>query len=191
MNRRKAIYSIFLLGGGIITTYSGFKWYELSKDPDIGFLEKQKELIADLAENIIPRTSTPGAKDVGASVVIISLIKKAADRKTQNNFINGLKDVERYSSDGFGKSFTLLNAVQQHAVVNYFYKKGKNYPGKVGKAKNKILGKSFFEILKYYTTVSYCTSQRGATEGLSYSYIPGQFLPCMDLASNQKSWATK
>ncbi|MBC7866102.1 MAG: gluconate 2-dehydrogenase subunit 3 family protein, partial [Gloeobacteraceae cyanobacterium ES-bin-316] len=106
MNRKKAIFSMFLLGGGLVTTFSGYKFYHISKTPDLLFLDGHKDLIADLAEIIIPRTNTPGAKDVKAEDAIITLLKNVADKKTQNNFIDGLKATERFSMNKYSKSFT-------------------------------------------------------------------------------------
>lgn len=191
MNRRKVIFSFLLLGGGLASTYSGFKWYQLTKTPDYIFLDEHKDLLADLAEIIIPRTNTPGAKDAMAHEVIINLVKNISDRKNQNNFIDGLKDIENYAINKFGKKFTTLQANQQRAIVLHFQKKGKNDFGKLVKVKNKILGKSFFELLKYYTTIAFCTSERGATETLAYSYVPGSYKACTNLSPGQKSWATK
>jgi Gluconate 2-dehydrogenase subunit 3 len=191
MNRRKAIFSIFLVGGGAAASYSGFKWYHIHKTPDINFLDNNKALLADLAETIIPRTDSPGAKDAMVHLTILTLVKEVSDRKTQNNFIDGLKDLQGYTNSKYGKSFTALSIPQQQEVVGHFREKGKNFSGMAGKIKNKILGKSFFAILKEYTTIGYCTSKPGATQGLAYDFIPGKYNSCMTMTPNQKSWATK
>ncbi len=182
---------MFLLGGGIATTISGYKWYHINKTPNLRYIDDNKVLIANLAETIIPRTNTPGAKDVKAEEAIIFLLKNVCDRKTQNNFIDGLKDVTSYSLNTYNKNFNDLTFSEQTATVNHFFKKGKNFKGNLGKAKNKYLGKSFFEILKYYTTVAFCTSRQGASEALAYDYIPGKYVGCIPLLAQQKSWATK
>lgn len=191
MNRKKAILSMFVLGGGLAATYSGYKFYSIAKEPDFSFLDSNVALLADLAETIIPRTSTPGAKDVQAEKFIIELIKKAADKKIQNNFIEGLKDVDGYAKDQFEKNFSALGVQQQQLVVAHFARRGKNFSGLLGKVRNKLLGKSFFDILKYYTTVAYCTSRQGATQTLAYDYVPGKYQGCVQLSPRQKSWATK
>lgn len=182
---------MFLMGGAVISGYSGFKWYQINKSPDFAYLDAHKELIADLAETIIPRTDTPGAKDAMANEGIITLLKNVANTKTQNNFIEGLKDVEIYSTKTFDKKFTALSQPQQNEVVKHFYLKDKNFDGKLGKAKNKILGISFFDALKYYTTIAFCTSKPGATSALAFDFIPGNYIGCVDLSPNQRSWATK
>lgn len=191
MNRRKAILSIFLAGGGISAGFSGYKWYHIHKTPDIGFLENNTALVADLAEVIIPATDTPGAKAAMAHICIISMIVKVADRKTKNIFIDGLKTVEQYSHQQYNAAFTSLSKAQQQLVVKYFREKGKNYSGLIGKVKNKYLGKSFFQVLKEYTSIAFCTSKTGATQTLAYDYIPGGYKACLPMAPGQKSWATK
>jgi hypothetical protein len=191
MNRRKAIYSLMLLGAGTVATYTGYKLYQVNKKPNLMFLDEHVDLIAALTENIIPRTDTPGAIDTGSPAILIAMIKNNADRKTQNNFIDGLKELINYTTSKYDQPFATLPFATQQQIVQVFYEKGKNYAGKSGKVKNKILGKSFFEILKQYTSIAYCTSKEGASIGLAYDYIPGKFEGCVSLSPGQKSWATK
>ena len=191
MNRRKAIFSFIMIGAGAVATYSGYKLYQVNKKPNLSFLDENTDLIAALTENIIPRTNTPGAIDTGSPAIVIAMIKNNADRKTQNNFIDGLQDVKNYTANNFDNPFAQLPFASQQKIVQRFYEKGKNYEGNVGKAKNKFLGKSFFDILKEYTSIAYCTSKEGATLALAYDYIPGKFEGCVPLKAGQKSWATK
>ena len=191
MNRKKAILSIFVLGGGAVASYSGYWFYNINKTPDFQFLEAHMPLIADLAETIIPRTNSPGAKDVKAEEIIISLIKNGGSRKIQNNFIEGLKDTDQVSMSRYQKLFIDLDLPQQKTVVEHLRDKGKNFLGILGIPRNKVLGKSFFDILKYYSTVAYCTSLQGTTETLAYDCVPGRYNGCVPLGHNQKSWATK
>jgi len=191
MNRRKAILSFFLVGGGATAGFSGYKWYNIHKTPDILYLENSKELVAGLAETILPASVTAGAKAAMAHITVITLIKDVADRKTKNIFIDGLKDVEAYTDAHYNKSFVTLQPAQQKAVVTHFRDQGKNYSGILGKIKNKFIGKSFFHVLKEYTTIAFCTSKPGATQALAYDYIPGKYVACTPMVPGQKSWATK
>ncbi len=191
MNRRKAIFSIFLIGGGVVASYTGFKLFDIYKTPDFDFLNKSESLISALAEVIIPATKTPGALETNSGAIIIRLVNVATGRIEQNNFINGLHDVQRYCDNKYGKFFNELTEEQKHSSMLYFRDEGKNFSGIMGKVKNKLTGKSFFRILKNYTTTAFCTSQKGATEALTYVHIPAKFIACMPLALNQTSWATK
>ena len=168
MDRRKFILSLLVLGGGAAATYYGHKYIKSVDKPDIGFLEENENLIADLAETIIPSSDTPGAKEALVHQYIIHMIKNEKDIK-----------------------FEKLNKEQKIAVVRYFQKEGENFKGNLGKVRNKFLGKSFFLILKEYTCIGYCTSMIGVTKGLAYEAIPSKYLATTNYTNGQKSWATK
>lgn len=191
MNRRKAVLSIILGGGVVAGAGGGYKWFRMHRTPDLSFLDHHKTMIADLTEVIIPRTDTPGAKDAGVGEFVIHMVKELCDRKTQNNFIDGLKDMEAHTSDHFGKRFSDLAFAQQQQIVERFRQKGKPYAGLMGKVEHKFMGKSFFTTLKEATVIGYCSSKAGATQQLAYDYIPGSYNGCLPAAPNQKAWATK
>jgi len=191
MKRRKAIGRILLAGGGTVAAYSGYRWYDLKKDPDLVYLDQRRDLIADLAETIIPATDTPGAKEAGVHDFIILMIKDCTDIKSQNKFIDGLKELEHYCSSAFNKPFGKCAENEKQEVLKHFEAKGKNFKGILGKVQNRFLGKSFFITLKENTAAGYCSSEAGATRGLAYVYIPGKYIGCVPLQPGQKSWATK
>jgi Gluconate 2-dehydrogenase subunit 3 len=191
MNRRKAIGRIFLAGIGGGLAFSGYKWYDWNKAPDIDYLVRHRTLIGALAETIIPATDTPGARDAGVGDFIVTMIKDCTDRMSANKFIDGLKDVEHYCQSHYQQPFEKCGGADQHATLQYFEEKGKPFKGIVGKAQNRWLGRSFFTTLKAYTVEGYCTSEAGATKGLAYLYIPGSYQGCIRMTPGQKAWATK
>jgi hypothetical protein len=191
MKRRKAIGRILLAGGGTAAAYSGYKWYDLKKTPDLVYLEQRRNLIADLAETIIPATETPGAKDADVHDFIIIMVKDCTETQSQNKFIGGLKDLEHYCASAYDKPFGKCTENEKQQVLKHFEEKGKNFKGILGKVQNRFLGKSFFTTLKEYTVEGYCSSQIGATRGLNYKPIPGKYLGCIPMEPGQKSWATK
>ena len=190
MNRRQAILRITLAGAGTATAVVGYKWYEIKKAPDLSVLDKHRDLIAELAETIIPATDSPGAKDAGVHDFIIMMIKECSERKIQNKFINGLQDLQGFCLINYGSLYQNCSLNDQESVLRHFEKKGKPFGGIVGKVQNKFLGKSFFATLKQYTVEGYCTSQTGATKGLAYVLVPGNYQGCIPLTKGQKGWAT-
>jgi hypothetical protein len=190
MNRRKAILRISLAGLGIASAGAVYKWWGLVKSPDTSYLSSNKDLIAALCETIIPATDTPGARDVGTQDFIIKMIRDCTTRKEQNNFIDGLRNIQSHCHSKFGQSYEHCSHEQQAAALNHFEEKAKPYNGKMGKIELRLMGRPFFAILKDYTTQGYCTSQQGATMGLNYVYIPGSFKGCIPLEPGQKAWAT-
>ena len=191
MKRRKVIGLLLLAGGGTATGLGGLKWWQLNHTPDKAYLDGKLNLLSALAETIIPKTDTPGAKEAGVGQYLIDMVTDCTDKKTQNKFIDGLKDLEQYTQDKYNKFYETCTVEEQHQVMKHFQEKGKPYNGIIGKAQNKFLGKSFFTTLKEYTVTGYCTSQIGATQGLAYLAVPGPYIGCTSLQKGQKTWATK
>ena len=61
----------------------------------------------------------------------------------------------------------------------------------MGKVQYRLLGKSFFSILKELTVEGYCTSKLGATQALTYVYIPGSFQGCIEYEARPESLGYK
>jgi len=191
MNRRNSIKSIFALGVVSVSSLSAYKWISLNREVDITKISSLKRLIAELADTIIPATDTPGAKAAGVENFIINVLANCTSTKDQNRFLNGIEDLEDYAKSNFGKSFINCDGIQREQIMSHFEDKGVYSYQILNKINNKFLGGSFFLKLKSLTVEGYCTSQIGATQGLSYDYIPGNFQGCIPLKPNQKSWATK
>ena len=191
MNRRKAIGQLLILTGGATLTVTSYKGYQWFKKPDINFIFAQKQTIEALTELIIPKTDTPGAKEAGVADTLLLLVKDCTARPTQNRFIEGVKELMNYSHSEYKKSFIDCTIEEQSSILKHFQKKGKPYKGIIGKVQNKFLGKSFYVTLAEYTTYCYCTSELGATQGLSYVLVPGNYNGCISLDKHQKTWATK
>ena len=190
MNRRKAITGMIIGLAGAGAAFTSYKWFSLTGPADLVFLEHNTDLIAALAETIIPRTDTPGAKDCKVEDFIIRMIKDCADRKTQNKFIDGLKSLKEYSVNNYNKEYQSCSENQQSLILAHFEKGYNESPGIIGKIKRRYTGNSFFYTLKGYTVEGYCTSQPGATMGLTYIAVPGRYQGCLTAGPGQKAWAT-
>ena len=191
MNRRKAIRNILIGIGVTAVAVPGYEWYSINKKPSLDELANYKDLLAELAETIIPATDTPGAKDANVGAFVYKMVMDCADKKTQNKFIAGLHDMESHCQSKYGQSFMKCTVPQREETLLYFEKKGKPYSGILSKIQHKYLGTSFFETLKNYTVNGYCISMPGATKGLAYDYIPSTFEACIPIKPGQRSWATK
>lgn len=190
MNRRKAIFRISLAGVGVAAAIGGYEWHGLTKKPDLDYLTRNKALLAALAETIIPSGDTPGAREAQVQDFIIVMVRDCADRKTQNKFIDGLKDLQGWCRDKYDASYQDCGQEQKLSVLRHFEEKGRPFKGLAGKVETRYFGKSFFTLLKEYTVEGYCTSEPGATKGLAYLYIPGRYQGCITLEPGQRAWAT-
>ncbi|TAH02717.1 MAG: gluconate 2-dehydrogenase subunit 3 family protein [Sphingobacteriales bacterium] len=189
-NRRKLLKRGLLLGTGGAIAFGGFKWYDWHKTPDFTFLENNKELLNALSETIIPATDTPGAKEANIAEYIIIMIKDCTTKVSQNRFIDGVKAINKKAISKYDKPYARCT-VQQQTILLQQYASSKPFTGKLGKLEEKYLDKSFFYTLKELTVKGYCTSKTGATKGLAYQPVPGQYIGCQPVTPSQKAWATK
>lgn len=190
MNRKKAIYRIALISGGLAGIIGGVKTYDLFKTPNLGRLTALQPLIDELTEAIIPAGDTPGAKEAKVGVFVTLMIKDCTGRRAQNNFIEGLDDLVFYCVNRYGRSFGLCDSEEKEAVLLHFERKATFNNRYISKAREYLLGQSFFTTLKKYTVLGYCTSNPGATKALRYDHIPGQYQGCIAL-NNKPAWATQ
>jgi hypothetical protein len=191
MKRRKAIGRILLVGSATVAATGGYEWYSITKNPDRNYLLSRKNLIADLAETIIPATDTPGATDAGVADYLLRFLTDCTDTKNLNRFIDGLKDLEKYCLSKFNTGFSQCNPSQKEQVLKYFESKSSQTHSLLEKVKDKYTGVPFFHLLKTYTVYGYCISEKGASVGMNYIAVPGKYLSCIPLEPNQKAWATK
>lgn len=194
MNRRLAVKSILAYGFLSVSAVSLYELLRLNRSPDIKYILSKKNVIAQLAEVIIPRTDTPGAMDAHVEDYIIHALTKLLPRKTCNNFVDGLQELEKKAEMRYKQSLSHCNDDQKKKLlVELSTSRIFEIPGGtiLRKVNRKLRGDGFFDTLRTLTIVGYCTSEKGATQCLAYDHIPVHYLPCIPYSSQQRSWATK
>ena len=79
----------------------------------------QETLLAEIVETIIPKTDTPGAKDLGIHQFTMKMITDCYDKKAQEVFAKGLVSVDEFCpKKDFSKSFIESDSKQKLAVLN-------------------------------------------------------------------------
>lgn len=188
MNRRTAIKRFLATSLFGISVYSGCSRLGSTSEQNES-LYFYKGLIADLAETIIPTTDSPGAKDAKVEDFIIRVLIDFEDTNTRNRFLSGLRNLEEYAKKNFNKDFQSCSLSDKHSILGHYEKKDFKF-SILNKIEERLFGESFFSKLKHLTVVGFCTSELGATQALSYDYIPVNYQACIPLLKGQKSWAT-
>jgi gluconate 2-dehydrogenase gamma chain len=144
-------------------------------------------LISQLSEIIIPKTDTPGAKDVGVPGFIDQMLKDVYSKEEQDRFITGLKEFDEAAKTESGDNFVEMDAEDQVGFVKKVHKTAieefRTDPTQP---------KPFILMVKELTLLGFFTSEPGATQVLQYSAVPGAYKGCIPLkeAGNGKTWAT-
>lgn len=191
MKRRDYLKSIFVLGGIGLTSVSVFEWVKLNKHVDAKQIIDKRPIIAELAEMIIPRTDTPGAKDANVHNYIINVMLNCTGAKEQNRFVAGIQEIEDYAADKFGKDFLKCTLKEKSEALNYVVDNSRYSISILNKINDKFLGTPFYTKFKALVVEGFCLSKPGATQAFAYDYIPGSYEACIPIKPNQKAWATK
>jgi hypothetical protein len=119
MNRREAVQKItFLLGGTISAPLmAGVMGEKLNFGPSLAISDQQEALLADIADVIIPTTSTPGAKAAGAEKFITRLMRDCYVLEDQKKFYSGLDKIDALGKEVYGKGFSALDLTQKNDIV--------------------------------------------------------------------------
>jgi hypothetical protein len=223
MNRREAVRNVaFLMGGALSATTIGV-FLEGCNSPTTKakgslFTEDQQKLITEVADIIIPTTSSPGAKAAGVGPFIAMMIKDCYPDEAQQAFVKGLEDLEKQAKDEYKKSFLELTVAQRQELLGKLRdatvaatkvekekldeldkqttdpEKAKSQTENTGtisilpKDKPKMEPR-FFSIIRDLTLLGYFTSEVGATQAYAFVEIPGRYDGCVDLKPGQKVWS--
>lgn len=193
IDRREALRKTALLMGAAVSASAlsgilqGCKAApELTYTPSF-FTEDQARIVMEVAEIIIPKTDTPGAKDAGVPGFIDVMLKDCYKKEDQDRFIAGLTAFDEEAKKAYGDSFIYCKPEQQVELVT------KTHTAALTEAKeNKEAKRPFILMAKELTLLGFFTSEPGATQVLQYVAVPGSYKGCIPLAEagNGKTWAT-
>jgi len=147
---------------------------------------EQLELVATIADHILPETDTPGARAVGVHEFIDAMLAEGYAGEGRARFFAGLADVDaRARVAGGGRPFLECAREQQRAVLEDLDHETFAQPApRPGSAEV-----PFFRTFKELTLVGYYTSEIGATRELHHEPVPGRYDGCVPLAKIGRTWA--
>jgi hypothetical protein len=128
-------------------------------------------MLAELAETIIPKTDTPGAKDLSAHLFVLKMVDDCFPKEKQEKFVLGMKEFETFAEKKSGNPFAAGNAEQKQALV----------AGLDGHKSREDNLSFFYQTVKQLTVQAYSSSQFYLTNIRHYKMIPGKYQGCVPL----------
>jgi len=208
MNRRELLKLIAAATGGVVI--GGEFLLSGCKNPESNpfeFTEENISFLDEVAETILPQTSTAGAKAAGVGrfmTVMVNDCYKKEDQEIFHKGINTLDDAcKKMHSHGFMKATPeqrkkLLISVDNE-TKEYIKKKAEfdnEQKEKEKEAQEKgttdfkkqAMPTHYFQQLKQLAIFGYFTSEKGRTQGLRYTPVPGRY-ETIDYKKGDKSFA--
>ena len=182
MNRREVIKSVALMFGGTLSapTLMAMNHWEQATTPTtnaaaFSLTATQQKIIAEVAEMIIPKTNTVGAKDVGVPAFVEMMLKDCYLPPDHQRFLEGLTSLEQMK-------FLELNEAERRGALKMMEQQTKEQM----KTPSKTV--PFWRLMKELTLLGYFTSEAGIKASFEYIQIPGK-LENIKLKPSQKSYA--
>lgn len=188
MNRREALQRVALLLGGAISApvvqavLSGCQAGPHYTPRTL--TSKQFDLVAGMADLIIPATETPGAKGVGVPEFIDLILTESYLTEDRDRFLTGVTNFDKLFQQKYNKPFLQATPEEQTEILTELDREAvaarrageKNLP--------------FFGMLKELTLIGYYTSTVGANDELQFQPATNRFDGCIPLERvDGRAWA--
>ncbi len=155
-------------------------------------------LLDEIAETILPETSTPGAKAAKTGAFMALMVTDVYSEAAQRVFGNGLRSVDEACRRAHGTPFMQATPAQRLIVVEALDREQKQaMDARVPAPSNRAPAPSasndapahYFRMMKELALLGYFTSEIGCTKALRYIEAPGRFDPCAPHKPGDRSWA--
>lgn len=143
-------------------------------------------LLDEIAETILPKTNTPGAKDAEVGKFMKLMVTDCYEEKDQKTFVEGLGKLDEACNKMHSTSFIKATPQQRNDLLVSIDKEAKQYNQK----KKEGDPNHYFTMMKQLTLLGFFTSKPGATQALRYIAVPGRYDGCVPYTKGEKAWAT-
>ena len=221
ITRREAVARVAVLLGGVAliggsALITGCRT-ENAGAPSTPFTPDEVAYLDEIADTILPTTSTPGAKAAKTGELMARIVTDSYSLEDQKTFRAGMVKLNDASKDkNGGKTFMEATPEQRLALLKTLDKEQFDYSDKErleGLRKSKeFLTKSvqenapktesqqataataeppnrYFRMMKELSLLGYFTSEIGCTQAQVYEESPGKWEPCIPYKAGQKAYA--
>ncbi|WP_431200259.1 gluconate 2-dehydrogenase subunit 3 family protein [Mucilaginibacter sp. P19] len=191
MDRRTVIKNLALIIGGaaLLPACSQDKAKSKVALKNIDITADQEQLIGNVAETIIPKTTTPGAKDLQLHLFVLKMVDDCYKKEDQQAFVTGMDHFADQSQKLYSKTFDQLDTKTREVFLLDIEKEGKAEEEAARKNSDKKDAapatppagkyspelKKFYSIVKRQTINGYTNSKYFMTKEVVYELVPGRY----------------
>jgi len=166
-----------------------------------GFFSKEDAwVIATLGETFLPKTETPGSKEVGAHLFVDVFLDKVAKPKDRDLCVKGFEvwkanfknitgvPLDEADQEAFNKNISSYYHLDQEKKESVQELLGKEEPEN-GRDKETYRVYSFLKLYKRLIMLGYYVSEEIGENVLSYLPVPGDYEGCIPVESVGNAWS--
>jgi hypothetical protein len=167
MERRLVIKQVLIMAGGMLLLPSCLRQEGKStialKNIKVGL--DQENLLAEIAAAIIPKTDTPGAKELKLQLFVLKMLDDCYEEKVQQQFLRGLDELAQLAHSRFSQTYEKLPVAQKQELLLA--------AGAVQDPSADLA--VFYTIMKERTINGYLNSQYVMTNLVIWELVPGRY----------------
>jgi hypothetical protein len=221
MDRREAIRRVSVLLGGAALVGGDALLAGCGRERPVAvpygsFSVENIEFLDEVAETILPETSTPGAKAANTGAFMALMVTDSYDEADREIFRAGMRTIDEISRSTNNVSFIDASPEQRLAILEIIDREQKTHSdARSEESRRKSLAylsdqrqeaapdadvgaateistdppAHYFRMMKELALLGYFTSEIGCTQAQRYLEAPGRFDPCIPYQSGEKTWA--
>ncbi len=186
MDRRKALKNTALLMGVTLSStaltsllQSCMNENRLSWKP-VFFDEEGAKIISEITEMILPKTETPGAKDLNVDIFVDKMFEETLSPEDKEHVRKGYDEFIALCNLKYGDSFLSLSKDTREKVLAEVETSANKFnPSIWGSTLGKQEPLDFYRRVKQFTLVGYFTSEEIGKSVLKFDPIPGAYHGCI------------
>jgi len=216
ITRREAVFRITTIIGGVAVLGSGALVTACRREYKVGapFTNDEVAYLDEIADTILPTTSTPGAKAAQTGAFMALMVKDTYNADDDKVFREGMGKLNDAMKDKYGKTFMEASPQQRLEMLQTLDREQHDYGEKMkAEAKRKSdeflaerqqnpptpqsvkatqitdeAPNKYFRMMKELALLGYFTSEIGMTQAQRYTESPGRYDPCIPY-DGKPSWA--
>lgn len=207
MTRRDAIQRVSALLGGVALA-GGDRLFAMSFEGAAldaaltqgtgAFTAAEVALLDEIAETLLPETTTPGAKAAKTGAFMALMVTAAYTERDRDVFRAGMQTLEAACRQAHGAGFVQASPAERLSLLESLDREQKtvmeeraNAPRSRAPAAEDAPDQPahYFRMMKELALLGYFTSEIGCTKAMRYVEAPGRFDPCVPHAPGDRTWA--
>ena len=207
LTRREVIERVTALLGGVVLvggdSLAAFTFDEAARVEAMAqgagsFTAADIALLDEIAETILPQTSTPGARAAKTGAFIALMVTDTYTDRAQAVFRDGLKKLDDECQRINNTTFMNASPAQRLALATALDREQKSVmdqrqgprPSRAPFTPTSTDEPAhYFRMMKELTLLGFFTSEVGMTQALRYIETPGRYDPCAPHKPGDRAWA--
>jgi hypothetical protein len=215
ITRREAILRVtVMLGGATLVGGTALLTGCREENTDVPFTAEEIAFLDEVAETILPQTSTPGAKAAKTGAFMALIVTDSYNKGDRKTFRQGMRKLDKATRKAHDVPFMEATTQQRLSVLEVLDREQK-IQGDALRETHRKRAEAFltedaapgadvtrapavattdppahyFRMMKELALLGYFTSEIGCTQAQRYVETPGRFDPCVPYTPGDKAWA--